>query len=209
MVRAGTQLLAPLTAQSQSTKNYRWLLNSSCCFSSAGAMHPPHSLMPLECLLPRTDIEVTFSLLVVYGLFISCCNGEGFINDNQPLNPAFWLPTPSELREHPASLLIRDFEETLSNWSDDFSILSQMLQNLHVPPGPSRPRTASEKNIVPPFSHYPTPLLPLHQPRDKSVFSFITLIPLILCSVSPSLCLTTCPHRSREKPQVPLFGFRN
>lgn len=61
---------------------------------------------------------------------------------------------------------------------------------------------------VPPFFHDPTHLLLHSQPREKNEYFFlITLIPLIVCGVSPSLSLTTCPHQGEKNPRFLLLGF--
>lgn len=76
------------------------------------------------------------------------------------------------------------------------SILSRMSQNLRVLRGPWEP-LSSRIPLTSPLSASPV----------RKVFSSVALIPL--CGVRAALCLTTCPHQSREKLQVPLLGFHN
>lgn len=61
---------------------------------------------------------------------------------------------------------------------------------------------------VPPFFHDPLISSLTASPlRKMNIFFFITLIPLIVCGVSPSLSLTTCPHQGEKKPRFLLLGF--
>lgn len=90
--------------------SYWWLLSSNCWFSSAGTMNSsaPKLNTPGVPASSHIDIESPFSLLVVYGFFISCCNREGFINNNQPLDPAFWTLKHKQSRRASAFLLTRN-----------------------------------------------------------------------------------------------------